>query len=315
MSDDKVENPDPGATDPTATQDVKPDVQPDIKPDAKAENDPKSILDKKDDPPPKNPTDWPENWRELYAGDDEKLLKQLGRFASPKAALDSYFQLQKRVSQGDVGAKKPTDKSTPEEIAAYRQSVGAPESAEDYFKELPNGLTIGEEDKGLFDSFGKFLLDNHAPKELGQKAADWYYTEVVEKNEQARYEKNREAEQAAEDTLRQEYGNEYRSHLNGLNNFLSTLPGKAGEFLAGAEFDGVSLFNHPDVFRAFVNIVNEVNPAASVIPNGGSVTSIDARLAELAKMRDSGDKKYWSNEVQAEELRLIEAKEKLKARA
>ena len=94
------------------------------------------------------------------------------------------------------------------------------------------------------------------------------------------------------------------------------MPGDAGKILAEAQTaDGISLFNNPDVVRAMVHLVNEVNPTASVIPGGTNAGSIDSRLAEIAELQRKDPKRYFSNEIQAEELRLIQAKEKLQARA
>src|SRR5688572_1733397 len=45
---------------------------------------------------------WPEDWRKTYAGDNEKLLKQMERYSSPKAAFDALIALKQKVSKGDV---------------------------------------------------------------------------------------------------------------------------------------------------------------------------------------------------------------------
>lgn len=259
---------------------------------------------------------WPEDWRDKLSKGDEKALKQFSRYASPEAMAEALIAAQKRISQGELGPKKPGKDSTPEEIAAYRELQGVPDRPEAYFDKLPNGLVIGEDDKPMFDSFAALMHGENVPKGAVEKVVDWYYKEVVEEGAQAQYEANAEAKRATEDALRQEYGAEYRAHLGGINNLLASLPDGAGAILAEAVGpDGISLFNRPEVIRAMVHLVNEVNPTASVIPGGASISTIDDQLAEIAKIQQSDPKKYFTEEVQQRELKLIEAKQKLQSRA
>jgi len=275
-----------------------------------------NVLNEQGDETKAPPGGWPEDWRDRYAKGDEKLLKQLGRYASPEAALDALFAAQKRISQGDLGVKKPGKDAKPEELAAYREAMGVPEAPDAYFEKLPNGLVIGDDDKPLFDKFAAMMHEENVPASAMHKVVDWYYKEVIEEGEQARYNADREARQRTEDELRQEYGPEYRAHINGIQNLLNSLPDGAGEILASAQTaDGISLFNNPAVVRAMVHLVNEINPTAAVIPGGTNMQGIEDRLNQLAEMQRTDPKKYFSDEIQAEELRLMQAKEKLQSRA
>ncbi len=259
---------------------------------------------------------WPDDWRDKFAKGDEKALKQFARYASPEALADALLAAQKRISQGELGPKKPGKDSTAEEIAAYRATLGVPDKPEAYFDKLPNGLVIGEEDKPLFDKFGALMHEENIPSSAMHKVVDWYYKEVVEEGEQQRYEINETAKRETEDALRQEYGPEYRAQIAGITNLLNTLPDGAGEILANAIGpDGVSLFNKPEVVRAMVHLVNEINPTASVIPGGSNISSIDDELDKIAKLQSTNPKEYFSEAVQQRELKLLEAKQKLQSRA
>lgn len=259
---------------------------------------------------------WPEDWRDQFAKGDEKALKQFARYASPEAMADALLAAQKRISQGELGVKKPGKDAKPEEIAAYRASIGVPDKPETYFENLPNGLVIGDNDKPLFDKFASLMHEDNVPTGTMQKVVDWYYKEVVEEGEQQRYEMNKEAKQATEDALRQEYGPEYRAQVNGITNLLSSLPDGAGELLANAVgADGISLFNNPAVIRAMVHLVNEVNPTASVIPGGSSPQAMADRKSALKEIM-STDRARWFKEpaLQEEYQRIVKAEEKLQAR-
>lgn len=258
---------------------------------------------------------WPDDWRDRITKGDESRAKFFSRYASPEAALDALVEANKVISKHKAIPQKPGKDAKPEEVAAYRASLGVPDKPEAYFDKLPNGLVIGDDDKPLFEKFAALMHEENVPTGAMQKVVDWYYKEVVEEGEQQRYEANREAKQATEDALRQEYGAEYRAQVNGITNLLNSLPDGAGEVLANAVGpDGVSLFNNPAVVRAMVHLVNEINPTASVIPGGSNPASITSRLGEIKEMMLKEPKKYWSEPIQAEELRLMEAQQKLQAR-
>jgi predicted nucleic acid-binding Zn ribbon protein len=60
----------------------------------------------------------------------------------------------------------------------------------------------------------------------------------------------------------------------------------------------------------------DIRPFATVTEDGaGGAKSAEARLAEIQALRQTDKKRYWSPDVQAEELRLIEMLERNKARA
>ena len=262
------------------------------------------------------PGAWPESWREDYAGDDQKKLNQLTRYASPKAALDALFSAQKRISQGELGPKKPGENATDEEKAAYREALGVPEKADDYYAELPNGLVIGEADKDLFDSFGELMHGLNAPKEIVQSVADWYYKEVVDKAEQAAYDMARQAEDSFQETLREEYGSAFKSNINGVEAMLDMAPdGVKENFLNAIDPNGGNLRHNVDVIRWLVDINNQLNPVASAVPGITNIQGLTERKAELKSIM-TNDRERWfkETELQEEYQKLLKAEEKMAAR-
>lgn len=103
--------------------------------------------------PPADPVagDWPEDWRSKAAGGDEKLMKFLERYNSPKAVVGALVDARKLISQGVN--RPPKADATPEEVAAWRAENGIPEKPDGYEVSLPDGFVIGEADKPVVDSF------------------------------------------------------------------------------------------------------------------------------------------------------------------
>jgi hypothetical protein len=256
------------------------------------------------------PGDWPANWRELYAGEDEKLLKEMSRYASPKAALDALIASKQKIRSGEL-VKKPGKDATPEEMAAWRESQGVPEKPEGYLDKLPQGLVIGEEDKEFIGFFAADMHGIDAPPAFVHKAIEFYY-KTIDAQRQAEYDLNRDALQSTQDALNAEYGQDYRRNMNQLSGFLKTLPGEAGQLLGNARGpDGVAILNNPDVVRGLVNIAQQMNPVATVIPGASTPQALSSRLEEIRALQKSDPKKYWSDAVQQEELKLLEMQQKL----
>lgn len=256
------------------------------------------------------PGDWPENWRELYAGTDEKLLKQIARYASPKAALDALIASKEKIRSGEL-SKKPGKDALPEELQAWREAQGIPEKAEGYLEKLPQGLVVGEEDKELIGSFATEMHALDIPPAAVHKSIEWYY-KTIDAQRQAEYDANRDALQSTQDALNAEYGQDYRRNMNQVAGILKTLPGEAGEILSNArDSNGIAVLNNPDVVRGLVQWAQQLNPVATLIPGANNPKAIDGRLAEIREMQTKDPAKYWSKSIQDEELNLIAAQKKL----
>jgi hypothetical protein len=274
---------------------------------------PASILDTPDDDKV-TPGDWPTNWRELYAGEDQKRLKALSRYASPKAALDAMLSAQDKIRSGEL-LKKPGKDASPEELKAWRDHQGIPEKAEDYLTKLPNGLVIGEDDKELISSFATELHGLDAPPAIVHKAIDWYY-KTIEQQRQDEYEVDREARQQTEDALRADFGEEYRRNINIMNGVIQALPGEAGKLLATARSaDGVQLLNHPDVIRGLVDWARQLNPVATIIPGATNPGALGDRIAQIEKVMREDINAYWKDEpMKKEYAELLAARERMSSK-
>jgi hypothetical protein len=260
--------------------------------------------------PPAAPGDWPENWRELYAGTDEKLQKEMARYASPKAALDALIASKQKIRSGEL-TKKPGKDALPEEIAAWREAQGVPEKPEGYLEQLPQGLVIGEEDKEFIGAFAADMHGIDAPPALVHKAIEFYY-KTIDAQRQAEFDANMDAQQETLNVLQGEYGQHWLRNKNMIDGMLKSLPNGAGEAIGNAVGpDGVAILNKPDVVRAFVQWAHQMNPVATLIPGATNPKALGDRLAEIREMQKKQDPAYWSDAIQKEELSLIEMQQKL----
>jgi len=258
---------------------------------------------------------WPENWRELKANGDEKMLRRLQRYASPSAAIDALFAAQAKISSGELkSALKPN--ATPEEKSAWREENGIPQEANGYEINLPNGLVIGASDRPVVDDFLKSAHEaNMHPSQVNQALA-WYF----DKQEQAVAEqsaRDHETRMHAEDELRAEFGPEYRRNVQIANQLLDGAPeGVKDRLLAGRMADGTPIGNDPSVIRWLVGLSRELNPIATVVPGSGT-NAVQAMETEIADLRTKmGDHKseYWrgpkAQQLQARYRDLVNAQAK-----
>lgn len=267
--------------------------------------------------PPKDPpgATWPDNWRELKANGDEKMLKRLQRYASPSAAIDALFEAQTRISKGDL---LPTLKEnpTPEEVADYRAAHGIPTEPTGYEINLPNGLVVGEADKPLVDEFlAKAHASNMHPAQVNETLG-WYF-DRAEQARVAQEERDTEARMATEDTLRAEFGQDYRVNVKIAHDMLAQAPGELKtKLLAGRLADGTLIGNDPDVIRWLTGLSRELNPIGTVVPGSGTnaVQAVETEMAGLKKMMGDHSSEYWKGPMaaknQARYKQLVEAVQK-----
>src|SRR6266404_2104416 len=148
---------------------------------------------------------WPDNWQARLAGDDEKALKQLGRYASPEDIWKKARSLEQRLSSGEFKAVLPKDPK-PEELSAWRKDNGIPDAPEKYDLK---GLAIPDSDKDIVTSFLKAAHGANFTPEQTKLAVGNYY-EMQKQQTEARAAKDDEQRHAALDALNSEWGGSFR---------------------------------------------------------------------------------------------------------
>lgn len=252
---------------------------------------------------------WPADWQKNIAGDDEKVLKQVQRYQSPKAIWEKARSLEQRLSSGELKPSLPKN-AKPEEIAAWRKDSGIPEKPDGY--EL-KGLEVPKEDKALIDGFLARAHAAHYLPEQAKEAVASYY-DMQKRVADARMAKDEEQRLKTIDEVAQEWGGKFSQYKTRIENYLTMFPASVRDSLKGARFpDGTLIFNNSDVLRSFVALsLKEVPEGIHVPSDGGDLgKSMLDRYNELNKMMSErrGD---WNKDegAQAEHRQLIEALQK-----
>jgi len=262
------------------------------------------------------PATWPDDWRARMAGKDEATLKRLGRFTSPENVFKSFLQLEKKLSSGEAKQGLP-ENPTPEQVAEYRKANGIPEKADDYFSNL-DGLVIGDADKPGLTAFAERMHSLNAPPAVVKEATKWYY-ETIEQQQAQAAEEDAQFRAETANTLRQEWGNNYKGNISLALSILDTAPPGLKENLLGARLaDGRTLGDHPDALRWLTQLAHEINPASTVVPNAGASAgqAMTDEIASIEKRQREDRAGYFKDEaMQARYRDLLQARERMSAKA
>lgn len=266
------------------------------------------------------PPTFPEQWRKELAGDDEKTVKRLERFGSPKDLAKSYMELEAKLSSGQTKPSLAAN-ATPEQISEYRRQIGVPESADKYDLTLSNGLVIGDTDKPLVDSYLTYALEKNLPNDVVKANLEWYLP-MAKEAEQQRAEEDRSYQINSEEVLRKEWGGDYKANINIISGLLETVPSEIQDILMfGRTADGKIIGDDPRMLKLISNWGREINPVQTVVPNAGAAAPqmIASEIAALTKQMGDKNSDYWSKDkgpaLQARFRELSEADERIKKKA
>lgn len=262
--------------------------------------------------------------RETYAAGDEKKLAKLGRYATPQAALDAFLALQDRLRSGELKAQLPKN-ATEDQVKAWRAENGIPESPDKYELALPKGVEIAAEDKPYVDSMLKAVHAQGANSAIASTVVGLYY-DVQRQMTEERAAKDAEFAKQSEDALRVEWGKEFRLNMNQIDAVTAMMPAEVRDlFTHGRLANGDPLMSHPGVLKWVNALAREINPVATLVPDGGGdiVGSIEAELEKIQGWmkapKGSPDwKKYWEgpegDATQKRYRELLDGKERATAK-
>jgi hypothetical protein len=249
------------------------------------------------------PADWPEDWREKLAGDDEKFLAQLKRYASPQNFAKKTRALEQKLSSGEY-KRQLGENATPEEIAEWRKDNDIPDDVKGY--ELPKipGHEWSEEDQPIVEDFLGHLHKANAPKGQAKAALEWYAGFQAQQEAQV-FETDTDNRTKTEDALRAEWGPEYRANLSLMKRtFESDIP--HGMDMAYARLpDGRRLVDSPDFCNWVTQVAREKYGDASIISGEGAAALAD-RKKEIEDTMRTDINKYWSDGLDKEYAQILE---------
>jgi hypothetical protein len=266
------------------------------------------------------------DWRVTLAGDDQDRLGALNRFKSANDFMDAFDNAQKTIRSGQHKApvqlgENPTD----EELATFRSENGIPDDPKGYLDLVPDGVVFGENDEAVLNSFletahGK----NYTPDQVNE-VLDWYANDLMPQQEQLQTQEDTAFRNQAIETLREKWGNDYKPNFDAaMNHLQATFPkGPNGEdqtaLLLGARLaDGSLAGDNPAMLEYLANVAHELNPAGFVAPGSGlsQEQSVSSEIATIEQTMRTEPNKYWGDNTMQERYRtLLEARDKLQARA
>jgi hypothetical protein len=258
---------------------------------------------------------WPDDWRETASKGDAKLAARFSRYANPDAALTALIAAQNRISSGELKPVLGKDASA-EELKAWRAEQGIPESADKY--DLGKDFNISAEDKPLVDEFLKAAhLTNQTPDQV--KAAVKAYYDVNTHITEQRTQRDQQAQLAAEETLRAEWGPEFRRDINLIHGLLDKSADKdlKESFLGGRLADGTPIGSSPAALKFLLSLALVDNPAGTVVPNSGGnvMQSVDDEISKIEKGMRENRAEYNKNEGTQQRYReLLGVRETMKSR-
>lgn len=265
------------------------------------------------------PADWPTDWREKLAGGDEKTLKQLQRYNAPGDIWSKARALEQKVSSGELKATTPFPAEADDATkATWRKENGIPEKAEAYEPKV-EGLVFGDADKPMLDSFKAHAFGKNWTPGQFNEALGWYAAE--QQQIKARQDTADETFRSdSRDSLYTEWGpQDFKANINAVKNLLSSAPTGFADRLLGARLaDGKLLGDDPNALKWLSSVAREMNPAATLVPPGTSDAgkSVTAELEAIREKRRNDPTGYDADKkTQARELELLEAVQKMKARA
>lgn len=258
-----------------------------------------------------------DDWRARMAGDDPELLKFLGRHGNEAAAIKEFKKLHGEIRSGKY-LKQPDDNATDTEKENWRKAMGVPEKPEGYLEKLPDGLVVGDDDKPYVSEFLTAMHEAGAPPAQTNAALAAYY-KILEGQSAKEAELLAEAKTTSEDTLREEWGNDYRRNLTAMHSYLDQQPAAVKEaFTNGFGADGKPLGYNAEVLKWLVATALDKNPLATVVPGAGAnqASAVADEIAGIEKtMRENRATYNKDKAMQARYLELLEARDRLAARS
>jgi len=122
------------------------------------------------------------NWRDDFAGDDDKFKSTIERYATPADFAQSWREQRATISDGKY-SKPPGEGATEDDIKAYREANGIPMESAAYMDNLPDGLVVGDDDKEIMADFMGVLHKVNAPPGIAHVAIEWYNKFAEEQQE------------------------------------------------------------------------------------------------------------------------------------
>jgi len=260
-----------------------------------------------DEPGTEGSTSWPTDWRTQMAEgiEDPKQAKLLERFQKPAEIAKAWLAAQQKIRSGEYKRAAPTS-DNPEEVKAWREEQGIPDSPDGY--EIP-GVDLATLDPGTKETIDHLRSRLHAENFDKGKAAvvAGLIQEVAAREMERTAQADATNRDAIEDTLRAEWGADYRRNLNMNGALLTQHFGEGMDSLLNARTpEGVRLADMPE-FNRFLNAMARTGGGDILFDGdvkGGA--SIDGRLEQIRQIMSANINEYYAKGLDKEYAQLLE---------
>jgi hypothetical protein len=266
------------------------------------------------DPPPADPVDpaepsasLPDNWREMAAEGDEDLLKELKRYGSLKNVVKALKESKDTIRSGKLKRDMPDPKDE-KAMAEWRKAEGIPDEPTGYVFSDDVKKRMTDEDKPLLSSFTEFAHKRGATPAAVNLAADWYF-DTLETMEGERIGKDNEARETAEESLRKDWGSEYKANLTLANQFVAGIPGVGKDWTEARMPDGRRLGDIPE-FVGWASDMGRGEFGDPTFATSDSVERHNNRKAEIEQVLKTDRARYFREGLDKEYGEILQKEEK-----
>lgn len=224
--------------------------------------------------------------------------------------MQALIQAQNRITSGEL---KPVlgKNATPEQLKEWRDAHGVPETPEKY--------DVGKIEDASKPLYEKILAAAHTTNQTPEqvKANLAAFSEVTALANEARSANDLKVQQDGEETLRAEWGHDFRRNINLIHGMLdgSASPALKESLLGGRLADGTPIGSSPEALRFLVGLALIQNPTGIVVP-GSEANPMQGIADEKAKiektMKENRGAYNKDTKMQERYRELIDAELKMK---
>ncbi|WP_370126225.1 hypothetical protein [Sinorhizobium fredii] len=256
-------------------------------------------------------------FREKLAGGDETILKQLSRYKSIDAISRGFREAYNTAKNG--GQKLPvlSEKSTPEEVKAYREANGIPEDATAYPGDFRQDYKATEADKAILGGFKTAMHARNVPPAAAAAALDWYQDFATAQQQELDGNLAKVAKET-QSALRNEWGGEYDGNIGAAQQLMTAHLGQDGfEDMMGLRLmDGSRLQDNLAFVKMMAQLGGDYYGGNAIMTGDVETTAktVQERIDGLLALRVSDPEKYKSDAVQQQITKLYAQRDKINGR-
>jgi len=252
----------------------------------------------------------PDNWRELAAGNDEKLASLLKRYGSLNGVAKALKEKEDLIRSGKVKRDMPDPKDE-KAMGEWRKEQGIPDDPTGY--KLPDAIVkrLTDEDKPVLANFTEFAHAKNAPPAFVEMAAEWYLA-GQEAAATKMAEDDAAATEAAEDELRKDWAQaEYKGNFTLAKRFMEQIPVVGAVWSEARLPNGRRLGDYPE-FIAWASDQGRNAFGDATFATADTEAKHTARKEEIEKVMKTDIGLYHSSGMDKEYTAILEKEERRK---